>query len=309
MGGSSVRGSEKSRPGSCEEYIAGCDKNVGCVETLVDHARSMAEVLRGPFRSLAYYVEREYLHLAKTLELEGYSTGITKLVEDPRGASLMEILVVFHDLGKCTPSSQRSLREKCTAPYHEATSAALLLAYLSFLGARTLLEALPLVLAVLLHHHAMRGLGHVREQVHQIRLGPEDLESALRGLRCVCEILRVPRVEEFSLWVRAEGLGKFIRALGNLLEAVESSAGRVGTLGGDLEASLARVYRSSILLTAALSAADNVAATLNRRLCGEVGVWEALKTGALYGFVRYLLAREIVREGAVKAFRRVLGVT
>lgn len=304
-----MRGSETSRPESCEEYIAGCDKDVGCVETLVDHVRSMAEVLRRPFRSLAHYVEREYLHLARTLELGGYSTGTTKLMEDLQGDSLMEILVAFHDLGKCTLSSQRSLRKRCTAPYHEVTSAALLLAYLNFLGARTLLEVLPLVLAVLLHHHAMRGLGHVREQIRQIRLDPEDLESALRGLCCVCEILRVPRIEEFSLWVRAEGLGKFIRALGNLLEAVESPVGGVGILGSDLGASLARVYRSSILLTATLSVADNVAATLNRKLCGEVRVWEALRVGTLYGFVRYLLAREIVREEATKAFRRILGVT
>jgi len=305
-----VRGSGTSRPRSCEEYVAGCDKRIGCVETLVEHVRSMVEVLRGPLRSLAHYAEREYLHLARTPELGGCSTGIAKLVEDPRDVSLMEILVVFHDLGKCTPSSQRSLRERCTAPYHEVASAALLLAYLSFLGASTQLEVLlPPVLAVLLHHHAMRGLDHIREQVLRIRLGPEDFEGALRGLRCVYETLGVPRVEEFSLWIQAEGLGKFIEALDRLLKGVENPAGGVGTPGGDSEASLAKVYRSSILLTAALSVADNVAATLNRKLCGKVGVWGALKAGALHRFVRYLLAREILREEVAKAFRGILGVT
>jgi CRISPR/Cas system-associated endonuclease Cas3-HD len=309
-----VRDLRRSKPGLCEEYIAGCDKTVGCVETLTDHVRSMVDTLRGPLKRLASYAEREYLYLTtKALKLSGSTTGNAELAETFRSTSLVEVLAVFHDLGKCTLSSQRSLRESCTAPYHEVTSAALLLAYLTFLtsigGSKPAIAGvIPPVLSVLLHHHAMRGLNHLYEHVRRISLGSADLESVLKGLRCACEVLRVPRVEEFSTWIRGMGLGRFTEALKRLLESIESSKG-ISDAGSTSGVTLAEVYRISILLTATLSVADNVAASLNRRYCGRFGVQEALRAGTLHGFVRSLLAREILRDDIAKAFRRALGVT
>jgi CRISPR-associated endonuclease Cas3-HD len=304
-----VRDLRRSKPGLCEEYIAGCDKTVGCVETLTDHVRSMVDILRGPLKRLASYAEREYLYLTiKALKLGGSTTSDAELAEVFRSTSLVEVLAVFHDLGKCTLSSQRSLRESCTAPYHEVTSAALLLAYLTSIGGSKPAIVIPPVLSVLLHHHAMRGLSHLYEHVRRINLGSADLESVLKGLHCACEVLRVPRVEEFSTWIQGMGLGRFTEALKRLLELIESSKGNSDT-GSTSGVTLAEVYRVSILLTATLSVADNVAASLNRRYCGRFGVQEALRAGTLHGFVRSLLAREILRDDIAKAFRRALGVT
>lgn len=304
-----MRDLRRSKPGLCEEYIAGCDKTVGCVETLTDHVRSMVDILRGPLKRLASYAEREYLYLTtKALKLGGSTTGDTELAEVFRSTSLVEVLAVFHDLGKCTLSSQRSLRESCTAPYHEVTSAALLLAYLTSIGGSKPAIVIPPVLSVLLHHHAMRGLSHLYEHVRRISLGSADLESVLKGLRCACEVLSVPRVEEFSTWIQGMGLGRFTEALKRLLESIESSKG-ISDAGSTSGVTLAEVYRISILLTATLSVADNVAASLNRRYCGRFDVQEALRAGTLHGFVRSLLAREILRDDIAKAFRRALGVT
>jgi len=79
-------------------------------------------------------------------------------------------------------------------------------------------------------------------------------------------------------------------------------------VGGKEEHLLARIYKSSILLTAVLSIADNVAASENRKYCGKVQVREVQQIEILHGFIRYLLDRELNREKITKTFRKALGI-
>jgi CRISPR/Cas system-associated endonuclease Cas3-HD len=262
----------------------------------------MIRVLRGSLQTLTAYAERDYLSLLKFLASRKCDPSITDFIKKFQSSSISEILVVFHDLGKCTLPSQESLRKNCTAPYHEILSATLLLAYLTFLGSCCPAVAGPPVLAVLLHHHAMRGLDDVRHQIQntQINTRSEDLKCVLKCLNSLLKVVDLPQINEFSSWISSQDLGKYIRGLAMFIDSLK--------VGGKEEHLLTRIYKSSILLTAVLSIADNVAASENRKYCGKVQVREVQQIEILHGFIRYLLDRELNREKITKTFRKALGI-
>ncbi len=300
-----MRVSETSKLELCTEPIAGCDRENNCLESLTNHVESMIRILRGPTRRLTLYAERDYLSLLEFLASGRYSLGNTSFIKELQNTSVLEILAVFHDLGKCTLFSQESLRENCTAPYHEILSATLLLAYLSFLGADPPIAAVgPPVLAVLLHHHAMRSLDDVRHRIQntQINTKSEDLECVLECLNSLLKVVDMPQANEFSSHIRSQGLEKYIKGLTKLINSLKADDKKENHV-------LIRIYKSSILLTEVLSIADNFAATKNRKYCKEAQVDGAQQIGILHGFIRPLLNRELDREEISMALKRALGIS
>ncbi|MGC8987808.1 CRISPR-associated endonuclease Cas3'' [Infirmifilum sp.] len=302
-----TRVSEKT----CSDPIA-CHKQ-GCRERLEEHVKLMTEIIKGPLATLVLYAEREYARATQKMlendkELQDNLRSVfEKLLEDLEEKGILKMLVAFHDLGKCTRNFQDSLEKNCSAPYHEALSAYLLYHYFECLASVTtgfnnedlskhrvsLLKLVyPLILAVILHHHAMRDPNEVFDESPR-ELSKYVTENDTSCLQICSE--KIFKAVDLSLPPNCiEGVKLDEQHLKEFFRSLK-------TLTGTLRI-LPSLYRAALLLVLPLSIADNLAAYVNRSLCVQekTDPWslvkKVMKDSRFSGFVRDFISSEELRR-------------
>ncbi len=177
----------------------------------------------------------------------------------------VEIVIAFHDLGKCTKKNQESLRERCTAPYHEIISAASLYAFSVSIDRKFgLISALPHIIAILLHHHSMRSIKDIinkasRDKLYWDNDSENMVECAKISLGVNCPDL-TPYIAN-PTWI--SNIPKYISELPKIIGVMEKPR---GTNRNNL---YYLVYRGAVMITGIISILDRYAASINR-WCGEI---------------------------------------
>lgn len=292
----------------CERPIAG--RGEECYESFEDHVRAIVEIERKRLSASSRYASSEYLRYLERV-LGSYADRVVAVIHD-----VNTLVAVFHDVGKCTYGNQRSLRERGTAEDHEFLSVwilgATMDAALAELGENLALKALaPVHLAVLLHHHSMRGgkLGRVRDAVGAYSIGDVDARCAWRCLSSVKDLVPTLLPEDEEAYARRvvgfrERFPRIISEIAYWIPRATDSC-RPGA------------YRVAVLLSSVLLVADVVAARLNRRgpcrsgTLGEVANERVYPVGerdiADEVFVREFLKREELFESFTGAARSKIG--
>jgi CRISPR-associated endonuclease Cas3-HD len=247
-----------------EYYIAGCNVEYRgrCYESMEDHIGKMLEVYRTHLNMVGLTVRNAYNNYIKDLEMLLSKRGIktldlgdaTEIIEcDP-----VELSIALHDVGKCTQRNQDSLRERCTAPHHEAISAAYLINLAISLDSQWgPLLALPHAIAILLHHHPMRSIEEVLSKAHTIRVDEKDVACVSK---CASEALK-KTCSKLASNIIADRL---IDEIPNLLFIINYMFRRSETAEIAIPA-----YGVALRITGVLSILDRYSAGINRS-CGVV---------------------------------------
>ncbi len=245
-------------------YIAGCNIEYKdrCYESMEDHIGKMLEVYRTHLNMVGLTVRNAYNNYIKDLEISLSRKGIKTLdlgdaievIEcDP-----VELSIALHDVGKCTRRNQDSLKERCTAPYHEVISAIYLIKLAISLNSQWgPLLALPHVIAILLHHHPTRSIKDILSRAHTIRVNKEDVvcvsECASEALRKTCFKLASNIIEDLEFH-------QLIDLLGIIIDM--NRHGEMAEVGTS-------AYGVALRITGVLSILDRYSAGINRS-CGVV---------------------------------------
>ena len=287
--------------GICRDPIAGCNdkyKNL-CYETIADHVGRMLEKYRelgGSLRAATSDAYRGYIE-----ELEGLGDEFRQVKDSPvtrilLGCDLVELAIALHDVGKCTLENQKSLRDRCTAPLHEVVSAAYLYSVAVSLDRRYgVLVSTPLILGILLHHHALRSLEDVVREIGKVKIASED---------CTC----VPVCASIGLSMACPELDNVVknggvRCFNEYLQEVGQAITRI--LDPRMRRVLKRVperaYGVAVTLSGILSLLDRYSAGVNRS-CGRMSERDLDRD------VREFLERRALMIKAGRAVREMLGV-
>ncbi len=235
-----------------ESLISGCNRenlSLGCYETMKDHLESIKLILDYLLRNYLTYVEKE----------------LWKLLNLKLRINMLYVIAALHDLGKSLPHYQVRLKERCTAPYHELASVALLrLLDLNDLvinnGCLDTLYSLA-SLTILMHHHAMRPLNYLISNVgNYLREAlPDNLNYEII-VDSVTKYLNICR-EVFGITLRISN--KYINVRDLKKEIICFLNGlRKGYRGS--KPKLNYVYKLSVIMVKPLLIADVIAASINR---------------------------------------------
>jgi len=247
-----------------EYYIAGCNSEYRdkCYESMEDHIGKMLEVYRTHLNMVRLTVRNAYNNYIKDLEMLLSKRGIktldlgyaTEIIEcDP-----VELSIALHDVGKCTQRNQDRLRERCTAPHHEAISAAYLINLAISLDSQWgPLLALPHAIAILLHHHPMRSIEEALSKAHTIRVDEKDVACVSK---CASETLK-KTCSKLASSIIADRL---IDKIPNLLSIINYMFRHSETAEIAIPA-----YGVALRITGVLSILDRYSAGINRS-CGVV---------------------------------------
>jgi len=287
--------------GICRDPIAGCNieyKNL-CYETIADHVGRMLEKyreLRGSLRAAISDAYRGYIE-----ELEELGDEFRQVKDSPMtrillGCDLVELAIAFHDVGKCTLENQKSLRDRCTAPLHEVVSAAYLYSVAISLDRRYgILISTPLILGILLHHHALRSLQDVVREIGKVKIANEDCTCvpvcASIGLSMAC-----PELDKADKSIRVRCFNEYLQEVGQAITII---------LDPRMRRVLKRVpemaYGVAVTLSGILSLLDRYSAGVNRS-CGRMSERDLDRD------VREFLERRALMIDAGRAVREMLGV-
>jgi len=229
--------------------IAGCNRvngRIKCYESMEQHLRGVRFLIDSYLSPYIGYVDDLAL----------------KLFNIKPSEHMLYVAAAMHDIGKALPGYQQSLRLRCTAGYHEVASAALTLLLLDY-GEY---EVIPVALAVLLHHHAMRPpyrlcvespadvkryvLCRVREDVAKYVMKYLEIASGVFNIR-----LRVGdvRLNESSIGRAVDGVFRIVKTLSQHRDEY------------------ARIYKLSTVMLFPLVVADIMAARV-QRACVKLSV-------------------------------------
>jgi CRISPR/Cas system-associated endonuclease Cas3-HD len=179
----------------------------------------------------------------------------------------VELVIAFHDLGKCTGKNQESLRKNCTAPYHEVVSAASLYALsISIDKDFGFISVLPHIMAILLHHHSMRSIEDILDTACKSKLYWDNDSQNIA--ECVKISLKVdcPDLRQYiasSTWI--SHISRSISEISKVIRLIRSLRGVRGQ--GAIIPYF--VYRSAVMIAGVISILDRYAASINRS-CGRV---------------------------------------
>jgi len=253
-------------------YIAGCNREYRdeCCESMEDHITSMLKKYRSLDKGVKTSIRKAYEiyieHVKAALSINGRIVENSKLLI---GCDPVELVIAFHDLGKCTEKNQESLREKCTAPYHEIISAASLYAFSIFIDKNFgLISALPHIMAILLHHHSMRSIKDILDTASKSKLyWDKDSENMAECAKISFKI-DCPDLAQYidnPMWI--SNISGYIRALPNVISKMELLRG--GDRSKVRNELYYLVYRVAVMITGVISILDRYAASVNRS-CGRI---------------------------------------
>ncbi|MEM4971937.1 MAG: CRISPR-associated endonuclease Cas3'' [Sulfolobales archaeon] len=254
-------------------YIAGCNKEYKdlCCETMEDHVGSMLEAYRSlddVVKSSIRGIYGEYIDLVKALANTSNANIDLEGVADLQSCDPVELVIAFHDLGKCTRRSQESLRNRCTAPNHEIVSAASLYAFsISINKDFGFIVVLPHIMAILLHHHPIRSIKDILSSVSKIKLfensdSPSVIECAKISLDKACPVLA--KYVSDAKWT--SNISKLINELSKIINFVENLRKGNNPIAKEIPL---LVYRIAVMITGIISVLDRYAASINRS-CGRI---------------------------------------
>lgn len=291
-----VSGTSRSPPISAP--ISGCNAEYKdqCYETLEDHVTKMLEIYREVKSLIEVPIIEAYNMYLKDIE----KTMNIKLKNSQRVGALIncdpiELAVALHDIGKCTTENQRRLKERCTAPLHEIISATYLYTIAISLDSRHgFIVSIPLILGILLHHHASRSLNNVLGESLQIksRLRYEDCELVSKCTHQVlvnaCSNLR-DVIDKANIDCFINYIDKLTKAMNLILINKKFSSLRV------------KAYSVAVMISGILSILDRYSAVINRS-CGKYSRRELGRD------VEEFLARRKLALEAREKLREVLGI-
>jgi len=287
--------------GICRDPIAGCNieyKNL-CYETIADHVGRMLEKyrkLRGSIRAAISDAYRGYIEELEELGDEFRQVKNSPMTRILLGCDLVELAIALHDVGKCTLENQKSLRDRCTAPLHEVVSAAYLYSVaISLDRLYGILISTPLILGILLHHHALRSLKDIVREIGKVKIVNEDCTCvsvcASIGLSAAC-----PELENAVKNGRVRCFNEYLQEVGQAITIIlDPRMRRV------LKRVPERAYGVAVTLSGILSLLDRYSAGVNRS-CGRILERDLDRD------VREFLKRRALMIDAGRAIREMLGV-
>lgn len=244
-------------PSQCDNPIAG--RSETCCESFRDHVKTIIEIERELLRVSSEYASSEYSRYLIE-ELGPCANYVRRSVLD-----VNSLVALFHDIGKCTLQNQQSLKKRGTAPHHEFYSVRLLEAAMSVvlpeLDECLAFKALaPAYLAILLHHHSIRGkeLKNIKYELEKRSISDyRDIECSWKCLSSAIDLVPGLYINR-DLYVRrvASSHGKIADYIGGLVHHVPTESSYQP-----------KAYRVAVLLSSVLLVADVMAAKLNRELC------------------------------------------
>lgn len=276
---------------NCNNPIAGFGKVNNCYESFEKHVRTIIDLEMDALKVASTYASLEYGRYLWSILGPELSEQLSELV-----LNVNTILAIYHDIGKCTIPNQVSLRERGTAPEHEYVSArvfrtiaTLTLNRLSLEDAEINVITAPMYIAIILHHHAIRG-GKVRtSRSSRYDLKDEDLKCIWKCLEGVKDLAGSFLVDEAIFM--SEALKHYRRYNYDIKYKEELRPYYYR----------ARAYRVASLLSVPLAVADNLSAMRNRSEClsndeslSLRGFLQNIKISD--SFVKGFLNRELVFE-------------
>ncbi len=253
-------------------YIAGCNREYRdeCCESMEDHIESMLKRYRSLDMGVKTSIRKAYeMYIEHVKAALSINERIVENLKPLIGCDPVELVIAFHDLGKCTKENQESLRERCTAPYHEIISAASLYAFsISIDKDFGPISVLPHIMAILLHHHSMRSIRDILDKSSWGRqywdVDSLDIiaECAKISLRIDCLDLR-PYLAN-SMWISY--ISRYISEISEVISFVERLRGMSNRKVYDIPY---LIYRNAVMITGIISILDRYAASVNRS-CGKI---------------------------------------
>jgi CRISPR/Cas system-associated endonuclease Cas3-HD len=298
--------------------ISGCkkddnEKKIICIERYKDHVGIMFKTLDLLFNTYTVYVNKEYIRYIKDLY---YLSGRENLIREyETTVDCVKLAIFFHDIGKCLGKNQRSLRNSCAAPYHEISSAIFLSIYLEyvfnnlFMSKNLLIEnkdllkiSIPLILAILLHHHAMRNIKDLGkaldDEIKNLRISFEtDINNITKCLEETLRFYTSVYMSEFIIFLKNLDV-KDIDRSSAVLKLLIKMYDKIF----DNERLWSNAYKVSILINSIISVVDNISAHLNREICIDPEKIYSMSNEEFIGYIINIIERRKGLQEFVRIF-------